>query len=228
MNDKLWQIIGGVAAIVAILVSLLTFYLGQRTSEKALSALVVSTSMLLNTDITKTAKDLRLIYGGKEVPNIAISQVRITNSGRQPIRSEDIELPISVGFYSTEIISSKVISSTPPGLPITTEINGSSVNILRTLLNPGDEFTVEVVAVPQNLGKSIVTGVSGRIAGIKTIAFTDTFQKETRTEPWWRTMLASALSSVFAFGFVYIFRFISERVQRWWHNKRVNLTAGKR
>ena len=85
-----------------------TFYLSQRASKKALTAEVISSSTLLNAELTTTTKDLRLIYKNKDVPNVALSNVRISNTGRQPIRTSDIEVPLSINLECIEIISSKV------------------------------------------------------------------------------------------------------------------------
>jgi hypothetical protein len=225
MNNRLWQVIGCTATVIAIIVSLAIFYWGQKASERALSVQVISTSRLFNADITKAAKDLRLLHKGKDVPNIAIIQIRITNSGRQPIRTEDIEVPISITFKARDIISSKVVSSIPRGLPIKIENSKSAITISKTLLNLDDEFTVEIIVVPFNLRTidyidyfekdasgeyivkeipipvPIVTGVSGRIAGIKKIAFTDTFPKEETSSNFW---IFSVLASIFVGAITYL------------------------
>lgn len=214
MNDRLWQIIGAGSAVIAILISLVTFYWGQKENERALSAQVLSNSTLLNQDITKADKDLRLVYKDKEIPNIAISQIRISNSGRQPIRTLDIEVPISFNLGNSEIISSKVVSSNPQGLPIDIVNEKKAITVSKILLNPGDEFTVEIVAVPQSPTQPIVTGVSGRIAGIKTISFTDSLRKETRKQPWWVGLLVGISSSFAAIAVSSVFRWIYEYIRR--------------
>ena len=159
MNQRSWQIIGAIATVVAVFVAVGAFYFSQRASTMALTAEVISSSTLLNAEFR--SRDLRIIYKGKDVPNIAVSHVRIANTGRQPIRSDDIESPVRINIESTEIISSKVISSDPSDLPVSTSNAISSVIISKALLNPGDEITVEIVSVPEG-STNVVSGVSGR------------------------------------------------------------------
>ena len=107
-----------------------------------------------------------------------MSNVRISNTGRQPIRTTDIEVPLSIKLECIEIISSKVILSDPPDLPISTNNEVSSVTISKALLNPGDDFTIEVISVPKKSDGIVVSGVAGRIAGVEQIKFVATLQKQ--------------------------------------------------
>ena len=169
---KVLRIVGTLSAIVALAFAMLTFYWTRRSEAKEFTAEVISSSRLLNAELISTSEDFRLIYQEKDIPNnVAVSNIRMTNSGRKPIRTDDIEAPISIGLNSTEIISSRVISSAPPHLPISTENSASEVIISKALLNPGDEFIVEIVSIPKSSNETVISGVKGRIAGINKIIF---------------------------------------------------------
>lgn len=172
MKDRFWQIVAPLfSVVVGVAMAMLASYLSQRSDAKEFTAEVISSGKLLNEELLSTSEDFRLIYQGKDIPNVAVSNIRMTNSGRKPIRTDDIEAPISIGLNSTEIISSRVISSAPPDLPISTENSASEVIISKALLNPGDEFTVEIVSIPKSSNETVISGVKGRIAGINKIIF---------------------------------------------------------
>jgi len=177
MKDRFWQIVAALfSGVVAVAMVILTSYLSQRSDAKEFTAEVISSGRLLNEELISTSvlinsEDFRLIYQEKDIPNVAVSNIRMTNSGRKPIRTDDIEAPISIGLNSTEIISSRVISSAPPDLRISTENSASEVIISKALLNPGDEFTVEIVSIPKSSNETVISGVKGRIAGINKIIF---------------------------------------------------------
>jgi len=209
MKDRFWQIIAATAAVVAIIVAIGTYYLSQRASKRALTAEVISSSTLVKNEITTTSKDLRLIYKNKVIPNVAVSSVRFSNAGRQPIRTSDIEVPLSIKLECIEIISSKVTDSNPPDLPISTNNEVSSVVISKTLLNSGDDFTIEIVSVQNSAEGVVVSGVGGRIAGIGQIEFKTSPQKDKIKLDFWNVLLLSFLGgcigalSIFLPAFIY-------------------------
>ena len=219
MKDRFWQIIAAIAAVAAIVVAIGTFYLSQRANKKALTVEVISSSTLLNEKLTNTTKDLRLIYKNKDIPNVAISNVRISNTGRQPIRTSDIEVPLSIKLQCIEIISSKVISSDPPDLPISTNNEVSSVAISKALLNPNDDFIIEVVSVPNSSEGAVVSGVGGRIAGIGQIEFKATLQKEKTQRSFWGSLFGGIFGGLTAAVFYLVVGYVYGKLRNRRHAK---------
>ena len=91
---KVLRIVVTLYAIVAMAFAMLTFYWTRRSEAKEFTAEVISSSTLLNAELISTSEDFRLIYQGKDIPNVAVSNIRMTNSGRKEILTFDIEAPI--------------------------------------------------------------------------------------------------------------------------------------
>jgi len=101
MKDRFWQIVAPLfSVVVGVAMAMLASYLSQRSDAKEFTAEVISSGKLLNEELLSTSEDFRLIYQGKDIPNVAVSNIRMTNSGRKPIRTDDIEVPISIGLNS--------------------------------------------------------------------------------------------------------------------------------
>jgi hypothetical protein len=180
MTNRVVQIIGVIITVLSILIMIGIFYMNQRSSRKELTTEIISSSTLLNAGITNTNKDLRLIYKNKDIPNVVITNVRVSNTGSQPIRSSDIEVNLKIYMDCVEIISSKVASTNPKDMPISTSIEGLTVVISKALLNPGDDFIVETVAVQKPGVEDSIINITGRICGITDITYQKILKYETR------------------------------------------------
>ena len=168
--EKLAVIVGTIFTALGVIVILGIFWAERKAQIKQLEAVVTSETRLLNPDVAKARRNLRLLYGEKEVYDLSIMQIRIKNSGNQPIKSEDIEEPITIIIEGvSEIVWAEVVSTDPPELVVSAENKGDCVEVSRTLLNPEDQFIVEVVSVPLEKSQPRLANVKGRIAGIKRI-----------------------------------------------------------
>lgn len=171
-SERFWQLVSAVAAIAGIIIAVTIFFATQRGGVKQLQAVVLSKTTLLNPEVGSARQNLRIIYQDKEVTDVSIIQIRIRNSGRQPIRSQEMEQPITIILGGIEeIISADIVSSQPPELSLTTSLRDDSIELSKTLLNPDDQFIVEIASIPQPNVESSVEKVTGRIAGVKQIDF---------------------------------------------------------
>jgi hypothetical protein len=166
-RDQLWAILGVVVGLLGAVVTVAIYYRTEREQTKKLQATVISETSLINTDI-HTPSRLTIFYEGKDVPNVSLLSIRFANSGGQPITSEDIERPIQVQLSNCQqLISADITKEQPPDLTVTPTVNGSSVVLSKALLNPGDEFTLELTGVPY-AGKHLsVQQVNARIIGMR-------------------------------------------------------------
>src|SRR5438128_1189257 len=139
MRDSLWSVIGAIAGILAVGVTIYVFFWEREDKSKRISVELVSRSTLVNTDLSARNGDkIEVLYAGKKIPNYSILQFRITNSGGQPIRSEDYENPIELNFTNlSEILSAAAVGSDPANLPVTTNVANGSITLSKVLLNPG-------------------------------------------------------------------------------------------
>jgi hypothetical protein len=128
--ERFWLIVGGLGTIAAVLVPVIIaaygFYFTHHEASKGIEAIVISRSQLLNPKVYKKPTDLHLLFKNHEIFDIGILQIRIRNSGAQPIAKADIEEPISIAVEgATEIISAPVVAAYPSNLPVATIISGT-------------------------------------------------------------------------------------------------------
>ncbi len=206
-TENLWQIVGSVAALLGVIVTVSIFYLTQRGEARQIGAILIGTTKLLNFEVGKAASDLHLTYNNRQINNVLITRVRIKNSGRHAIKSSDIEDPIHIQFKDVEeIISSSVVNPIPSNLKITTKIDKDKVVLEKTLINSGDEFVVEITSIPQENYQASVVDVSGRIAGIKQV----NFQAEESERRFSNELLAGAVTAILGAVLSVFFSFVSQ------------------
>src|SRR5206468_7989831 len=127
MRDT-WGIVGVIVSLLAVGVTVVFFLLGRNDQKKALGVELVSRSVLVGERISGSTGSLQLMYDGQPIPNYAIVQVRVSNSGSQPIRSTDYEEQINLRFANVEkVLSAKKASSDPSELDVPTWLSGTDV-----------------------------------------------------------------------------------------------------
>lgn len=169
LRDPIWQFVGVVVAVLALAISLWSYFLVQR-DRKALSYDSFALS-LLSVD-KEIQRDLTIVYKGNLVDSLHLVLLRVVNTGNQPIGTADYEQAIRFSSpYDTRILSAEVTEADPDSLRNALRDGGIEVLsekevVLRpVLLNPGDSVTIRVLACQF----SQVIDVSGRIAGVKEI-----------------------------------------------------------
>jgi hypothetical protein len=174
LRDQIWQFVGVVLAFVAIFVSYNVFWLQRPV--KRLDVIVLSSTSLV--DINPSASDeIFVSYRGVEVDNVAIVEIRVENSGNQPIVESDYSRPVTFTFGpSFEIIEVKTVNSDPPNIGLAhIQTVPSEVEMVPALLNSGDSATLRFTVIkqqgknPDNDESLPVLKVDGRIAGVKEI-----------------------------------------------------------
>jgi hypothetical protein len=181
-SEHFWLIVGGVAAVAAVIVAIYGFYFTHHEASKGIEAILISRSQLLNPEVHKKPSELHLLYKDHEIFDLGILQIRIQNDGAQPITKADIEEPITIAVEgATEIVSAPVVETRPPNLHFETTISGKNVELNKSLLNPNDTVTVEIDAIATERGKIDISEVSGRIAGVQNIVFHKSLPQQTQT-----------------------------------------------
>jgi len=213
-SERFWQITLGITAIAVTLITFLTTWVIPRGRQ--LQAVILSKTTLLDSDAGGPPANLRLIYRDREVSNISTIEIRIKNSGGQPIRSEDIDEPIRIILQKTEeIISADIVSSQPQDLPVRTSLVNNSVELTRTLLNPDDQFIVRVTAVPRPNMQSLVQNVTGRIVGVRQIDFQPSLPTTRREVGLLTSILLQIITAIMTiFIYISIYRIIKRRTRR--------------
>lgn len=164
-----WQLLGTILAIAAIVATYDVFF--RSRPSKALDVVLQPPVSLVEVR-PEVAADIEIRYKGQSVPNASVLQIRIENSGNQPILETDYSRPLSFSFPAQhELAEVAVDSSDPSNLGMQVTKNGKTrAEVSRTLLNPQDSALLRFITISLSK-KSVLDGftVDGRIVGVKEI-----------------------------------------------------------
>jgi hypothetical protein len=166
-RDPIWQFLGVISgALLAIISIAITVNLTKSQSNKKilLYEILASTPLLaLNQEI----KDkIQIIYLGKNIENIHLVVIRLSNSGNTPISTKEYESPILFSFgHGTEIISVEIIETNPKSLKPDLQIQNNQVEFKPLLLNPKEYVAFKFLVTKFN-GE---IDVNARIIGLSAI-----------------------------------------------------------
>lgn len=201
-----WQLLGTVLAIGAIFATYDVFF--RSHPSKALSVVLQPPVSLVEVR-PEIAADIEIRYRGHSVANAAVLQVRIENTGNQPIQEADYSRPLRFSFPSEhELADVAVAGSEPSNLGMQVAKSGKAqAEVSRTLLNPQDSAILRFITISQSK-KSVLDGfsVDGRIVGVKEIKIVKAAAPAKEESRWsgWAAVAAtlgaalSALSSMIA------------------------------
>jgi hypothetical protein len=177
LRDSIWQFIGAVLGLIAIVIALRGNLIQQK--RKRIGFEVVTVSPLLTEHLQGK---LRIIYIGKELSDAYMVVVKITNHGHLPIASADYERPLTIHVDDAFKILSADISEYERkeyGISVSQQ-NDHEAQISPTVLNPDESFEVQLLIEPSPQekngdGSDFVdwtdylthsTGIDGRIIGV--------------------------------------------------------------
>lgn len=197
LRDGIWQSVGVVVAIVAIVVSIIIYR--RQTKRKALTWVLKSAYPLL-TETEELQGRLQVQVDGIAVNNIDITFIEFSNSGNVPIERGDFDIPVTVEFEPpARIISVVIESEEPEGIGASLSAQESSVILSPVLLNPGDKVTLKFILSSDT--KKF--GVAGRVVGVKAIREATS----SNLYPW----LGLAGLLLIAIGFAISFHYVPKR-----------------
>lgn len=149
--------------VLTLMVPFVVYFLS--ISERSLSYEVISNVELINHYEGLSDSEIQLMFGNRAVENVALSIVRIINTGSEPIRKNDFESSINIIFGpDAEILRAKILNKTPENLSINLSFDEIAVSIKPLLINAEDSFEVEVLSTTADLLE-----VEARIAGINEV-----------------------------------------------------------
>lgn len=119
----------------------------------------------------EASSDIAVSYKGQPVKNLSLVQVRLRNSGGQPIKPEDYIEPVKLIFPETsEVAETYTINSSPQNIGLMAEKSAqNAVTISRTLLNQEDQSVLAIILISKDTDPEEKIGLSGRIVGVKSI-----------------------------------------------------------
>ena len=175
-RDSIWQFVGVVVAVLALLVAAAALVLQAR--RKSLSVTIGNFSPLFRGSPSAIKDDIIVTYKGQEVTDVSIVMLVFANDGGQAVIADDFETPISVAFKTdAKILTAELATASPSDLvPVITH-NTQSLTIAPLLLNPKDTFSVAVLlqGLQFRHPRDLFPKASARIKGVKKVNFDSPF-----------------------------------------------------
>jgi hypothetical protein len=137
------QVAGLVAAVLAILVTVIFSLRSERAKEISVS--VLAKRPLLSVDSANPRNGLEVRLKGALVAAPWLVSMRVENTGGLPIEERDIESPLRLFFQGGKPISSEVQTSSDGAISFNTFFSDDSVTVSHKLLNPGDWVGIDVL-----------------------------------------------------------------------------------
>jgi hypothetical protein len=164
-QDPVWQFIGAVLGLVAIIVSIVLFWLTLH--RKSLAYRVVSSTQLLNLGQHDQLKGkLQLLYENNPVQDPYLLLIQVANVGNVAIRPEDYVKPVRVTFGdNAAVLSAEITESYPSDIELQITNIGSGIELENALLNRKDKVVIQVLV--GTFGGQVK--VDGRIVDVKSI-----------------------------------------------------------
>jgi len=161
LRDNIWQSFGVFLTLLIAVVGAV-FKLFQRKT-KSLTYEILSQTPVVN---RYEGGKLKIFFEEEEVQDVHLTLVRITNSGNEPIKSNDYERQLCIGAAEvSRILTAEIKEKSPETIDVDLQIIHNKIQISKTLLNKGDSVTITIISTP-NLINPLV---DGRVVGVKAI-----------------------------------------------------------
>ncbi len=172
-SDPIWSIIATIStifsAIVAIVATVIAFF-QLIQNKKRLTFFFDSITPILSIQ-PDYKEQLEILFNGIPVNDVYVIKIIFRNAGRTPIRSSEYDRPIKVLFINGTIMQANIMKTQPKDLGnILLSIDRSSITIEKTLLNPKDNFEINVL-INGFTGDINDIKVDARIEGINEITY---------------------------------------------------------
>ena len=164
LKNPVWQVVGVVVAIIAIVVPLLVYYSDRPIKKLHVDILSNSPLVSINTEVPK---EIQILYKGKPVQTLSLILLKLTNTGTEPIRESDYSEPIRMSLSQSAEIGEVVVQETrPDGIRLApTVIASNQIELAKFLFNPGDQAVLKILA----LNNDATLDIKARIAGVHDI-----------------------------------------------------------
>ena len=164
LSNAVWQGIGGLAGIVAIIITLVVLYTSRQ--RKVLSYTVLAYVPLISVKEEEELKSrLQILFDGQPAQNLDIGSliIRFNNVGNQDIGEDDYAgHPIEIRFEDTaEVLTTPILVATgPEDFDVILDKEQTKGLIHPTLLNKGQSLTIKLL-VKQSRGFRVYARIKG-------------------------------------------------------------------
>lgn len=162
LRDPMWQFVGALAAIAALVVAIVAFIMQRR--RKQLSYEIISNASVLTREESIAGK-LEILFEQKPVKDVQLIEVKLVNSGSLPITAADYEQPVVLLLGDARVLAYEVTKTTPKTLKASFTLRDEGLSLTPLLLNTGDSVSIRLLVA----GYDSAISVDGRIVGVSTI-----------------------------------------------------------
>jgi hypothetical protein len=122
---------------------------------------------------------LKVVYDGKDVSSPIISQVKLGNTGKIELKSDDFDGPVKISFVKSDILQVLISGRSSDDInPAISEHTSKSISFTPSLLNPGEWIEYQLITD----GALEVPTVRARVAGQGASAIHDRAEFTTRRQ----------------------------------------------
>jgi len=147
-RHPIWQFIGTMAAIFAIVATYHVFVLSRETKE--IRVVTLTDAVLIQKNAVDHSGDLSdelsISYKGEIVNSLSLLEISLENTGTNSVLEDDYQQPIRIVFPpSSKIIDARIIDTYPSNIypDITADNNIASISPM--LLNSGDRIIIRLI-----------------------------------------------------------------------------------
>ncbi|MBS1599515.1 MAG: hypothetical protein JST75_14915 [Bacteroidetes bacterium] len=152
-----------VSIAVAIIVPFI-IYLLQSKQKSLAYRLLVENKILSNTEISEGR--VKVTYDDREVNDIVLLIMQITNIGNIAIEKSDFDSSIIISFFDDcQVLSTEVIKKIPEDLEVVSISDINSITLKPLLLNSGDGIVYKILVSKRDYR----VAVNARIKDVKKI-----------------------------------------------------------
>jgi hypothetical protein len=211
-KDPVWQFVGVVVAVIALIATVIIYLIDRPVKRLQVQILSNSPLISVNTDISS---QIQILYNDKPVQSLSLILLRFENVGNEPIKETDYSEPIRILLSpQAEVGEVSVQETKPEGIDLNPKVSATNqIEIAKTLLNPGDQVVIKVLA----LNNDGTLEVKARIAGISNLEILSALESSAKgndsasNERLFIMLLVSTI--IVIFGSIFIWN--STRVVEW-------------
>lgn len=177
-QTSVWNIVGAIAALAALTLTVVLFLISRADTDRRTNKgieIEIQPATTIASAITDRAPNLALYFDSQPISAYTVLRARVRNSGAQPITANDFAVPLRFGVGgATRLVETRITNEQPSDLGASAVLSSGtgSVQIVPLLLNPGDQFDLEIDAICTSDKTPYLRECTGRIEGIKEIPFT--------------------------------------------------------
>jgi hypothetical protein len=142
LRDPIWNGIAAILAITSIILTITFFF--KQWKRKSLAYFIATEAPLFEQN-DSVKGNLQITYAGRNVTDLYLLVLKITNDGSVPIRLSDFEKPIEFSFGESEIIQAQITAKRPKNLTPNLQVEINKLIIRPMLLNPKDTFVIQTI-----------------------------------------------------------------------------------